>query len=101
MFRRLRDPEATVSIVVDDVAVVAAAQDTVAAALLAAGIGTFRRLPWSGSPRGPFCGMGVCFDCLVTVDGEAGVQACLTPVRDGMSILTGGSRSGPSPEADG
>jgi predicted molibdopterin-dependent oxidoreductase YjgC len=40
----------------------------------------------SGSPRGVFCGMGVCFDCLVTVDGRPDVRACVTPVRDGMRV---------------
>jgi len=43
----------------------------------------------SGAPRGLFCGMGVCFDCLVSVDGRDGVRACITPVRDGMRIETG------------
>ena len=42
-----------------------------------------------GAPRGLFCGMGVCFDCLVSVDGRDGVRACMTPVRDGMRIETG------------
>jgi predicted molibdopterin-dependent oxidoreductase YjgC len=36
-----------------------------------------------------FCGMGVCFDCLVTVDGRPGVRACMTPVRDGMDVVRG------------
>ncbi len=42
----------------------------------------------TGSPRGLFCGMGVCFDCLVRVDGRVGVRACLEPVRAGMRIET-------------
>ena len=37
-------------------------------------------------PRGLFCGIGVCFDCLLTVDGEANQRACLVEVRDGMQI---------------
>lgn len=41
-----------------------------------------------GAPRGLFCGMGLCFDCLVTVDGRPDVRACMTPVRDGMQIET-------------
>jgi aerobic-type carbon monoxide dehydrogenase small subunit (CoxS/CutS family) len=36
-----------------------------------------------------FCGMGVCFECLVTVDGRPGVRACVTPVRDGMDVVRG------------
>ncbi len=43
----------------------------------------------SGAPRGVFCGMGVCFDCLVTVDGRSEVRACVTPVRDGMRVERG------------
>lgn len=41
-----------------------------------------------GAPRGLFCGMGVCFDCLVRVDGREGVRACVTPIRAGMRVET-------------
>jgi predicted molibdopterin-dependent oxidoreductase YjgC len=58
---------------------------TVAAALLGAGITVFRHTP-TGAPRGVFCGMGVCFDCLVTVDGLTDQRACITPVRPGMRV---------------
>jgi predicted molibdopterin-dependent oxidoreductase YjgC len=61
---------------------------TVAAALIAAGKQMFRHTP-SGAPRGVFCGMGVCFDCLVTVDGLADQRACVTPVRPGMRVRLG------------
>ena len=63
----------------------AVAGETVAAALIAHG-----RLQQSsardGAPRGHFCGMGVCHDCLVTIDGEPSLRACMTPVADGMRI---------------
>jgi predicted molibdopterin-dependent oxidoreductase YjgC len=62
------------------------AGDSVAAALLAAGITSFRTTPVSGAPRGPWCLMGVCFDCLVEIDGEANRQACLVEAADGMHI---------------
>ncbi len=58
---------------------------TIAAALIAAGILTFRRLA-DHEPRGLFCGMGVCFDCLVTVDGVPDQRACMTLVRPGMKV---------------
>lgn len=58
---------------------------TVAAALIGAGITVFRHTP-TGAPRGIFCGMGVCFDCLVTVDGLTDQRACITPVRPGMRV---------------
>ena len=60
--------------------------DTVAAALLAGGHWQFRTSPVSGAPRGPFCMMGVCFECLVEIDGVANRQACMTEARDGMRV---------------
>ena len=59
---------------------------TVAAALLLNGAGPFRTTPVKSAPRAPYCMMGVCFDCLVEVDGKPSRQACLTTVRDGMVI---------------
>jgi predicted molibdopterin-dependent oxidoreductase YjgC len=56
-----------------------------AAALLAAGIGVFRHTPVSGAPRGPFCMMGACFDCLVEIDGVVR-QACMMQVSEGLAI---------------
>jgi predicted molibdopterin-dependent oxidoreductase YjgC len=70
----------------DGQAIPARTADSVAAALLAAGIATTRTTPVSGAPRGPFCMMGACFDCLAEVDGRANVQTCMTPVRDGMRV---------------
>jgi glycine/D-amino acid oxidase-like deaminating enzyme len=62
--------------------------ETIAAALSAAGITTFRHTP-SGAPRGLFCGMGACFDCVVTVDGRIGRRACLTQAADGIDVRSG------------
>jgi predicted molibdopterin-dependent oxidoreductase YjgC len=89
MFRRL--PEGalagrTVAVTFDGRALVAREGESVAAALLAAGIDDFRTTPVSGAARGPYCLMGACFDCVVVVDGVPNRQACLTPVRDGMRI---------------
>jgi predicted molibdopterin-dependent oxidoreductase YjgC len=64
----------------------ARAGDTVASALLAAGIRSTRSTPRTGAPRGPYCMMGACFECLAVVDGVPNVQTCLTPARDGMRI---------------
>lgn len=58
--------------------------ETVATALSAAGVSCFRRSRL-GEPRGPFCNMGACLECTVSVDGEP-VRACLTPVREGMAV---------------
>jgi predicted molibdopterin-dependent oxidoreductase YjgC len=89
MFARLPDDSAApVTIVVDGAEVTARAGDSVAAALLAAGLRAFRSTAVSGAPRGPFCMMGACFDCVVTIDGERNVQACLVRVADGMKVET-------------
>jgi predicted molibdopterin-dependent oxidoreductase YjgC len=62
--------------------------DTVAAALIAAGVTTFRETSVSGAPRAPYCMMGACFDCLVEIDGIANRQACMVAAVDGMSVRT-------------
>src|SRR5438105_1667952 len=89
MFRRLPDAAAAdIELVIDGAPVRARAGDSVAAALLAAGRLACRTTPVSGAPRGPYCMMGVCFDCLVTVDGRPNRQGCLTIVQPGMAIET-------------
>jgi len=70
----------------DGRAVPARTGDSVAAALLAAGVTTTRTTPVSGAPRGPFCMMGACFDCVAEVDGRGNVQTCMIPVHDGMRV---------------
>ncbi len=87
MFRRLNHRDGrTVTFSFQGKTVEAREGDTVAAALLAAQVPTFRETPVAGSPRGPYCMMGVCFDCLLTIDGEANRQGCLTLVADGMTV---------------
>ncbi len=86
MFRRLHEDSAVVRLTLDGRPIEARAGDTVAAALLAAGIDTCRTTPVSGAPRAPYCMMGVCFDCLVTVDGVGNRQGCLVPVAEGMAV---------------
>ncbi|MET9995134.1 (2Fe-2S)-binding protein [Streptomyces mutabilis] len=61
---------------------------TVAAALVAAGRVAWRTTRVGRRPRGVFCGIGVCFDCLLTIDGAAGQRACLIPARAGMTVTT-------------
>jgi predicted molibdopterin-dependent oxidoreductase YjgC len=89
MFRRL--PEAAGDIIaftIDGRSAQALSSDTVAAALLIAGIDHCRTTPVSGARRAPYCMMGVCFECLVTIDGVGNRQACLIPVREGMRVET-------------
>ena len=87
MFRRLSEPAtASVRIEIEGVPILARAGDTVTAALLASGLDFCRETAVSGTRRGPYCMMGVCFDCLVTIDGIGNRQGCLVPVAEGMKI---------------
>ena len=79
---------ATVGVTIDGRPYTARAGDSVAATLLAAGAAHCRTTPVSGAPRAPFCMMGVCFDCLVIVDGVGNRQGCMVRVRDGMRVQT-------------
>jgi D-hydroxyproline dehydrogenase subunit alpha len=78
----------TVQITVDDRPVQCRAGETIAAALIDAGIDTWRTTRRGKTRRGLFCGIGVCFDCLVTVNGDRPVRACLATVRPGDRIDT-------------
>ena len=89
---RLKHPDmqpaaAPVRIRFDGAEIEALPGETIAAALAAADIVAVRQAR-SGAPRGPYCGMGVCFDCLVTVDGRPSQRACLTKVAPGMDVRT-------------
>jgi len=88
MYKRLPDAAAAraVEVTIDGRSVTARDGDTVAAVLLAAGFDACRTTPVTGAPRGPFCLMGVCFDCLAVIDGRPNQQTCLIPVRAGMRI---------------
>jgi predicted molibdopterin-dependent oxidoreductase YjgC len=77
-------------ITVDGKPVQAFAGESVATVLLALGQRAFRHTDRNHEPRGIFCGMGICFDCLVTIDGVENVRACMTLVEEGMTIETGG-----------
>jgi len=68
--------------------VVAAPGQTIAAALLADGRRVLRRTRVTGAPRGIFCGIGACFDCLVVVNGRPGVRACLAEPAEGDDVRT-------------
>jgi len=59
----------------------------VAAAVARAGLTTFRRSVF-GEPRAPLCGMGVCFECRVTIDGQRHCLSCQAICEDGMAVVT-------------
>jgi len=62
--------------------------EPIASALIAAGIMTFRETRVLKEPRGYFCGIGLCSDCMMIVDGVPNVRTCITAVKDGMNIET-------------
>jgi aerobic-type carbon monoxide dehydrogenase small subunit (CoxS/CutS family) len=61
---------------------------SVAAALLAANQRTLRKTRFNNNYRGVFCGIGVCFDCLVVIDGITNQRACLIEAKPGMKVQT-------------
>lgn len=79
-------PAGRVVLTVDGRTVEAREGDTVALALMKAGIAAMRRTPATGEPRAPLCLMGVCFECLVDIDGVRNRQSCMVRVRDGMVV---------------
>lgn len=67
----------------EDREIFAESGQSIGAALIAAGLRSWRTTRNSGAPRGIFCGIGVCFDCLITVNGRANQRACLIEARQG------------------
>ena len=63
---------------------------SIGAALTAAGIRSWRTTRAGGRPRGLFCGIGVCFDCLVSVNGRRSLRACMVEARSGDVVEGGG-----------
>ncbi|MFD9975286.1 (2Fe-2S)-binding protein [Streptomyces sp. NPDC059017] len=82
------EPGPPYEITFDGLPVPALPGQSVAAALWAAGILAWRTTREGGSPRGAFCGIGTCFDCLATVNGRPNRRACLVPARPGDVITT-------------
>ena len=79
-------PEARLTVYVNGTAVDVPAEATAAAAMLMHGEGATRTTPVSGEGRAPYCMMGVCFECLMEIDGEPNQQGCLMTVTEGMRI---------------
>jgi sarcosine oxidase subunit alpha len=79
----------TVTLVVNGVSVEMPVGSMVSAAILKTGTNAFRRSV-TGEPRGPLCGMGLCFECRVTIDGEEHSRSCQTVCKDGMDVRSDG-----------
>ncbi|TWI46845.1 2Fe-2S iron-sulfur cluster protein [Pseudomonas duriflava] len=87
LFRRVDvDGSRLITVTFDDQPLQVPSGLTVAAALLLAGVRYFRTSPVSGEARAPYCMMGVCFECLVEINGVPSRQSCLIEVADGMRI---------------
>ncbi|MGO2006896.1 (2Fe-2S)-binding protein [Vreelandella alkaliphila] len=76
----------SVTVFLEDQAIKVDSHDTAASVVLMAGLVPSRTTPTSGSPRAPYCLMGVCFECLLDIDGVSNQQGCMVKVRDGMQI---------------
>ena len=74
------------TLTVDGIPLQACRGQTIAAALYASGRRTLRTTRVNGKPRGLYCAMGVCYDCLAEIDGIPNRQSCLVEVRAGMHI---------------
>jgi predicted molibdopterin-dependent oxidoreductase YjgC len=89
-----------ITIEIDGEDIAAYLGETVAGALMGVGRRKFRETFRRSRPRGLYCGMGVCFDCLVVVDGRPNTRACMTYIADGMKVVTqegwGANGAGPA-----
>lgn len=93
---------AEVRLTIDERPATAFLGESVAAALLTDGTDDLAtRTTRAGEPRGVFCGMGVCFDCLVVVDSVPGTRACMTWVREGMVVSRQDGDGMPRGHSDG
>lgn len=81
-------PVGAVEITLDGETVTGVQGQTIAGLVLASGRAAWRRTSVDGRPRGLFCGIGVCFDCLVTVNGERDVRACQRRAVDGDAVAS-------------
>lgn len=81
-------PDPPYEILVDGHRIPAVPGQTVGAAMAAAGFRSWRTTRYGDRPRGLFCGIGVCFDCLVTVNGRPSVRACLVEAQQGDTVET-------------
>ena len=87
MFKRLEEsPQPTVSVTIDGRLYRVPAGESVAAAVLASGLRHTRTTPISGAARAPLCLMGVCYECLMVIDGQPNRRACQERVHEGMRI---------------
>lgn len=99
MFKQLPDSQAeTVEVILNGQKTIVPEGITVAALSLVQGLRFTRTTPVSSAKRAPFCMMGVCYECLMVIDGIANQRACVTTVKNGMKI---DAQQGTGPEMGG
>jgi hypothetical protein len=87
MFRRRPNADpATIAVIVEGRTALVLLGASAAAAVLVAGFRSIRETPVDGHERGPYCMMGICFDCLAEIDGVPNRQSCMIEARPGMRI---------------
>ena len=86
MFKRIDALAEPIRFTFEDQIIEARPGESIAAALLAAGVSVLRETPVSGAPRAPYCMMGICFECLVEINGVSNQQACLTPAASDLVV---------------
>ncbi len=87
MFKQLANDEIeTVTVILNGQEIQVPKGTTVAAIALSQGLRSTRTTPISNTKRAPFCMMGVCYDCLMVIDGKANQRACVTYVEQGMQV---------------
>jgi predicted molibdopterin-dependent oxidoreductase YjgC len=86
MFKRIHPIANPVELTFEGRTISANEGESVAAALLAAGVTSFRQLTDEGAMRGPYCMIGNCYECRIEIDGRPNLQACQERVRDGMRV---------------
>ena len=96
MFKQLHE-RPTIAVTIDNKTVAVPVGASVAAAILLHDLGHCRTTPVSGALRTPYCMMGVCFECLMEIDGVTNCQACLVTVEEGMSVRRQVGASGLKP----
>ncbi|GFO71818.1 D-hydroxyproline dehydrogenase subunit gamma [Bathymodiolus japonicus methanotrophic gill symbiont] len=89
MFKQLQNNDlGNLEVTLDGCKILVPQGTSVAAVVLAQGLRSTRTTPISNSPRAPFCMMGVCYDCLMIIDGKANQHSCATYVKQGMHVET-------------
>ncbi|MGP5690517.1 (2Fe-2S)-binding protein [Glutamicibacter ardleyensis] len=82
----MTNPQQLITVNLNAIPVETEAGQSVGSVLMGQGIKAWRNTRNEGKPRGLFCGIGACYDCLITIDAESNQRACMVQARDSMNI---------------